>query len=65
MPSFILALAAPTFGQTYQVKDRNGILVVTVEDVRMFQAPSPLFNLNYAHNGHSERRSRSADVLQS
>jgi hypothetical protein len=24
-----------------------------------------IWNLNYAHNGHSERRSRSADVLQS
>jgi hypothetical protein len=34
---FLGLFAALAFGQTFEVKDQHGILVVTVENVKMFR----------------------------
>jgi hypothetical protein len=35
--AILLALATLTFGQTFEVKDRNGIPVVMVSEIKMFR----------------------------
>jgi hypothetical protein len=41
-PLFFLILAAVTFGQTFEVKDRQRIGLVIISDVKMFQYSSKL-----------------------
>jgi hypothetical protein len=38
----LLTLVTLTFGQTLEVKDRNGIPLVTISDVKMFRYSSKL-----------------------
>src|SRR5437870_1041492 len=47
--SLILAVSlAATLGQTFQVKDRNGIAVVTISDIKLFRY-STILNQTVPH----------------